>query len=398
MPRSLGMTLYALRQPRDAALPPQRPARPAGRLLWMVAPTEGATRGIVFLARRLVEEDGLSVLVSAPAAFPHRDGVIPDAAPPDTQPEVGDFLDHWKPEVIVFSQGELRPVLIEEAVARKIPVLMVDGHHPHFPRGKEGWFPGLMRSTLARFHHVAAVDEAAARAFRKGGALLSRVSVSGRLEEESAALPCLEAERAALAQALATRPIWFAVGLPESEETAVIEVHREALRLAHRLLLIVAPLDPDRAGPLAEKIEEKTGWITACRARDEEPDRETEVYVVDSAAEYGLWYRLAPITFLGGTLYGAGASRNPLEAAALGSAILHGARLGPHGMIFARLAAARATRLVASAQDLSDGLGDLLAPDRTARLAQAAWTVASDGAEVTERITDMIRRAMDGPE
>jgi len=85
-----------------------------------------------------------------------------------------------------------------------------------------------------------------------------------------------------------------------------------------------------------------------------------------------------------------------MEAAALGSAILHGPRTGVAGPVFARLGAARATRAVASANDLGDALGDLLAPDRAARLAQAAWAVASDGAEVTEIILTRIRAIMDG--
>lgn len=398
MPRSFGMTLYALRQQREPVVAAPRQPRPAGRLLWMIAPTDAAMPGILFLARRLAEEDGVSVVVSAPGPLAARDGVIPDAMPPESQVEIAAFLDHWNPEVIVFSEGELRPVLIDVAVSRKIPLLMVDGHQPRFALGHEGWFPGLMRRSLSHFAHVATVDEAAARAFRKGGARLSRVSVAGRLGEESAALPCLEAERSALAQALAARPIWFAVGLPRSEEAAVIAVHREALRLAHRLLLILAPQEPERAEGLAAEIESETGWVVGLRARDEEPNQDTEVYVVDNPAEYGLWYRLAPITFIGGTLFGEGASRNPQEAAALGSAILHGAQHGAHGAVFGRLGTARATRLVASKQDLSDALGDLLAPDRTARLAQAAWAVASDGAEVTERITDLIRAAMDGSE
>jgi 3-deoxy-D-manno-octulosonic-acid transferase len=64
--------------------------------------------------------------------------------------------------------------------------------------------------------------------------------------------------------------------------------------------------------------------------------------------------------------------------------------------VFGRLGAARATRAVASANDLGDALGDLLAPDRAARLAQAAWAVASDGAEVTEGILTRIRAILDG--
>jgi 3-deoxy-D-manno-octulosonic-acid transferase len=86
-----------------------------------------------------------------------------------------------------------------------------------------------------------------------------------------------------------------------------------------------------------------------------------------------------------------------LEAAALGSAIIHGTRSDPYAQTFSRLAAARATRAVASSSDLADALGDLLSPDRAARLAQAAWAVASDGAEVTDRLLDRIRSVLDGP-
>ena len=118
--------------------------------------------------------------------------------------------------------------------------------------------------------------------------------------------------------------------------------------------------------------------------------------VVDSPAEYGLWYRLAPVTFLGGSLAGSGPLRNPMEAAALGSAILHGPKTGDYGSIFGRLGAARATRAVGTAAELGDALGDLLSPHRTARLAQSAWAVASDGAEVTEKLLGRIRVLMDG--
>ena len=44
-----------------------------------------------------------------------------------------------------------------------------------------------------------------------------------------------------------------------------------------------------------------------------------------------------------------------------------------------------------SPAELAEALADLMAPDRTARLAQAAWAVASAGAEVTDRIVLAIR-------
>jgi 3-deoxy-D-manno-octulosonic-acid transferase len=46
--------------------------------------------------------------------------------------------------------------------------------------------------------------------------------------------------------------------------------------------------------------------------------------------------------------------------------------------------------LVRNAGELSTALGELLAPDRSAKLAQAAWAVESDGAEATDRVIKVI--------
>ena len=69
---------------------------------------------------------------------------------------------------------------------------------------------------------------------------------------------------------------------------------------------------------------------------------------------------------------------------------------GAMASVFGRLGAAQAARAVGSAGDLGDAFSDLLAPDRAARLAQAAWTLASDGVEVTDRVVDFARRVLDG--
>jgi 3-deoxy-D-manno-octulosonic-acid transferase len=396
MAASLGLKLYNLGHRREAGSTTDRPPRPAGRLVWLHAPGTDQVSPLLALARRLVEEDGLSVLLTCPVPLPPRDGVILQPPPADTPADTRAFLDHWRPEIAIFSDGELRPAALHETHDRGIPLLMVNGRAPVFLRDRDAWYPGLMRSALARFRAILALDEAAARAFRKAGAALSAVAVTGRMEEESLALPYLEAERAALAHLLATRPVWFAAGVTEAEDAAVIATHRAALQQSHRLLLILMPDPADRADRLAARIETQEGWSVAQRRKDEEPGPSVEVFLVDNPADYGLCYRLAPVTFLGGSLLGPGPIRSPMEAAALGSAILHGPQTGSHAAAFARLTAARATRAVASARDLGEALGDLLAPDRAARLAQAAWAVASDGAEVTQRLIERIRTLTDG--
>lgn len=110
-----------------------------------------------------------------------------------------------------------------------------------------------------------------------------------------------------------------------------------------------------------------------------------------------MWYRLAPVTYLGGTLSG-GATRSPLEAAALGSAVVAGPEHGVEAGRLARLAEARALSPIRDAAGLAGAVGELLAPDRAALLAHNAWMVTSGGSEVTERIAEAIVAELDRPQ
>jgi 3-deoxy-D-manno-octulosonic-acid transferase len=136
------------------------------------------------------------------------------------------------------------------------------------------------------------------------------------------------------------------------------------------------------------------GLRVARRAEGEEPGEGTQVFLADGPGEMGLWLRLAPLAFLGGTLPGGCGGRNPFEAAALGAALIHGPNLAPHGEAWGRLGASGASRRVADGAELGRAVEALLAPDRAARMAHAGWDVATKGAEVANRVADLILAAL----
>lgn len=395
MAYSVGLTLYNMSARREVRVMGDRPMRPAGPLIWLHAPSAESLPGMAELGRRLVEDDGVAVLLTAPDLAPQT-GLVVQEAPPDIPADLREFLNYWSPSVIVTAEGEVRPALLHEAAARKLPVLMVEGREPRLMADREGWYPGLIRAALADCVQIHLTDATAHRVFRKAGADASQLRITGKLEKAALNLPYLEAERAALAGLLAGRPVWLAIAVPQAEEDAIITAHRQALALSHRLLLILVPQDLDRSTVLADRLEQSEGWQVARRSLEEEPDPEVCVFIPDQPGETGLWYRLAPVTFLGGSLLGEGCSRDPLEPATTGSAILFGPRTGPHRAAYARLGPSLAARMVASVEDLSNGLSDLLSPDRAARQAHAAWEVISEGTEVTEAILTAIRVLLDG--
>lgn len=391
----LGRLLYDFgHQPRTIghdSLPP----RPAGILAWLHAPDEHSLPAMIVLAHRLHEEDGIEILLTAPPPCPVLPDMLTLPAPADNFHEASTFFDHWRPDIVVLAGGEIRPALVIEARKRELPLLMVNARAPFLPEGRSGRFPGIMRRALESIDRIIATDAVASVTLRRAGANYAALSIGGEMEEPSTALPCIEAEREALAEMTAARPIWFAAAVPESEEMAVLAAHRAVQALTHRLLLIFLPENASRMDEIAARFE-SAGFSVAQRRADEEPLASTEIYLVDDLDELGLWYRLAPITFLGGSLEGKGPIRNPQEAAALGSAILHGPQNGQHEAILRQLDEAHAARKLSSEQELAKRLEELISPNNAAQLAAAAWGVISRGAETTAGIINLIRRMLDG--
>ncbi|MFC2967027.1 3-deoxy-D-manno-octulosonic acid transferase [Acidimangrovimonas pyrenivorans] len=396
----LGLGLYLLFTARRAhSAPgeePPRPERPPGPLIWLHAAPEqpGGHGALAELVRRLrALRPGLTVLISAKgdSHWPEGSRVVPP--PPETLPDIHAFVSHWRPDLAVLSGASLPPALIHETDRCGVPIYLVDAVPP--PPGRRPRFPGVVRALLSRLAAILARDAEAGRGLRRLGAAPARLDIAGKMQEEPAVLPYVEAEREALAGLARSRPVWLAAGLPEVEEAAVIAAHHAALRLAHRLLLIVVPEDPERGPALAARVEAEQGWTVALRSADEEPGEECQAYVADTEGELGLWYRLASISYMGGSLQGAGSTRSPYEPAALGSAIIHGPRPGDHAGAYERLVEARATRELRVPGDLGEALSDLIAPDRAALIAHNAWEASTAGAEVTERVAALLLAALD---
>ncbi len=142
-----------------------------------------------------------------------------------------------------------------------------------------------------------------------------------------------------------------------AKRAAVLEAHIRLRANFPGLLTLIAPRHPERGADIAA-IAAAAGLSVAMRSRGELPNRNTEIYVADTVGELGLIYRVAPAVFIGGSLVKHG-GQNPIEAAKLGAAILH----GPHVWNFAEIYAAL---------DDAHGAEPVAGPDRlVAHL--AAW-------------------------
>jgi 3-deoxy-D-manno-octulosonic-acid transferase len=379
----------------EASLP-----RPPGPVVWLHAASVGEAMSILGLVRRLgADRPDLSMLVTTGTQSSAQ--VIADRLPPrtchqyipvDTRAAVTRFLDHWRPDLAVWTESEFWPRLIFETHRRSIPMLLINARMSQASFHNWRWARGMASALLRRFAHVLAQEAETAGYLTRLGLPADRIEVAGTLKEGAAPLPCDEADRVRLASQIGTRPVWLAASTHPGEETQVARSHAEVLRRSRRLLLILAPRHPERGEEIAADLA-ADGWSVARRSQGAVPEPHVQIYLADTLGEMGLWYRLAPVSFLGGSLVPIG-GHNPFEPAALGSAIVHGPHIRNFADIYSRLETAGGARAVTDSETLAVAVTELLAPDRAAEMARAAWDVSSAGAEVTERTMRLLLNSL----
>ena len=375
------------------------PARPEGELIWAHATSESRAAALVQITTRLrAQRPGLHLLLTLPPDMPAPDAtpafLTAMTVPDDTPPQTAAFLDHWQPDLNLWTGGHLRHALINAAADRKMPMYLIDADEKGFDTSRWRLLPDLTKVTLRRFDKLLASTGNAANRLLKLGVPAADITITGPLMEGCAALPCNDKIRDRMAQTLDGRPVWLAAMVQPAEVPIVTAAHRAALRSAHRRLLIIVPDTPAEGEPMTQALRDE-GWRVAQWSKGDTPDEACQILVADTRGDMGLWYRLAPITFMASSLEPGHGGQDPFEPAGLGSAILYGPNVSRHMSAYTRLASAGAARLVRDTDTMAAAVNLLTAPDQAAAMAHAAWDVTTAGAEVTDRVIELILDTLD---
>ena len=352
--------------------------RPSGPLIWVHAASVGEMLAAVSLVERL-RAQGFAVLVTSgtvtSASLAEQrlpDGVFHQFIPLDGPRFVQRFLDHWRPGLALFVESDLWPNLICSSAMRGIPMIVVNGRLSERSFGRWRKVPRVIAALLDRFDLCLAQSAADAERYAKLGA--PRVIAAGNLKLDVPAPPADQQTLQQFREIIDKRPVIAAASTHPGEEAAIIAVHQRLRAKFPSLLTIIVPRHPARGESIAE-IANGAGLTVAQRSRRKQPTPDIGVYVADTLGELGLFYRIAPIVFMGGSLASHG-GQNPIEAIRLGAAVLHGPHVWNFAEIYATLDAAHGAELVSSEEMLAARLAAWLG-DPAARRAAADAAAAT---------------------
>ncbi|SEI15059.1 3-deoxy-D-manno-octulosonic acid transferase [Tardiphaga sp. OK245] len=364
--------------------------RPAGPLVWI----HGASVGEVLAAAALIERLralGMRILLTSGTVtsaeiiakrFPI--DIIHQYIPYDSPRFVARFLDHWKPSLALFIESDLWPNLIISAAKRRLPMVLINARMSQrsFPRWQK--FSATIGALLGRFEICLAQSETDAERF---SALGSRsVVVTGNLKLDVQAPPGDAVKLDKLMAVTRGRPIIVASSTHPGEEEIILETHKTLTSFFPKLLTVIVPRHAHRGADIAQMIT-VAGAQAALRSREELPHAGTDIYVADTMGELGLFYRLSPVVFIGGSLVPHG-GQNPIEAVKLGASVVHGPHVFNFTDVYEALDGAGGAKLADSSEQLVKQLGQMLGNEAARDAAIEA------GQRVVERLGGALDRTL----
>jgi 3-deoxy-D-manno-octulosonic-acid transferase len=335
--------------------------RPAGALVWGHAVGVGESMALAGLFARLAElRPDCSFLITTTARTSgdalRRTGLPPRCqhqfAPVDTPDAVSRFLDHWRPSLALWCEMDLWPALIAETDARAIPRVLINARLSPESLARRRWGRWIYQALLPGFRDLFAQNDATADALVQLGAPRERITVSGTIKSLVPPLGCDADDLEIWQQATSDRPVWLLASSHPGEEELALAAHARLCAQRPDALLIIAPRAPARGLEVAALASAAGLQDVPLRSTGAHTATPAPVYIADTIGEMGLWYRLAPVALVGGSLAGVG-GHNPHEPLALGCAVLHGPNVWNFAESYERLDGLHHTRLVNGEADVA---------------------------------------------
>ena len=368
--------------------------RPASKLVWVHAASVGeAVSALPLIEEMLAGNAWIHVMVTTGTITSARlmQERLPKRAfhqyvPIDKKEYVEEFIDYWQPDLAIWVESEFWPNLLFETRNFGCPLVLLNGRMSDHSFMKWKKHRNFIKLILGCFDLILPQSRDDAAKLRELGG--RNIKYFGNLKYGAKPLPYDEKRFTELKDMIGNRMVWLAASTHEGEEAEILAAHLKIKEKNYTVLTIIVPRHAERGYEIRNNIP--TDINTALRSDGEKIFDDTDIYIADTMGELGLFYRLAPIVFIGGTFVPVG-GHNPIEAAALECAII----AGPHMENFAEIAtefeSAGAITRAMDARDLAFKVFELWQnPQKRTAMSRLAMKLVRSRAEILNNVIDEI--------
>jgi len=338
--------------------------KPQGTLIWIHASSVGESLSALSLMELIIKNKTFDHIlfttstITSKAVIEKRisDKVLHQYFPLDTIFLAKKFLNHWKPNSIVFIESEIWPNFFQQIKKIGVPFYIANARMSERSYKKWKKYNTVAKELLSAVHIIFAQDKTAELKFKNIGA--SNICNIGNIKFDSNPLPVDIKKYNSLKEIINKKIVFVAGSTHKIENIEIVKIHHSLSKIINNLMTIIVPRQLNEVSML-EKFILENNIPYSKESNLENVSNIKNLLIADTMGGLGLYYKIADITFIGGSLVNKG-GQNPIEAAQFDCPILHGKYTSNFHEIYNNFDELGGSIKVENEKDLEDNLIKLI--------------------------------------
>ena len=279
------------------------------------------------------------------------------------------FLKKFKPRSLVIVETELWPNLITRVHKRGIPVVLINARLSEKSLSGYRYIQFIIGSLLSKITGVIAQSRVDGDCFVQLGLARSKLKIMPNLKYNALQKRDFSKDLPEKAEIFHNRPVLLAASTHSGEDEILIDTYHQLIKQQPNLVLVLAPRHPERSSDIEGLlIKRRVNYVT--RSSHQQLMLTDHVFILDTLGELNDFYKLATVSFIGGSLVPHG-GHNILESINANVPTVTGEFLFNFREISEQALSAGVLIKVSNATELVSSLGKLLnSPEKRAELIQ----------------------------